>query len=109
VIDPRYVQECRHLELPKHSQDETRLGETILTTHTKFVYSNNTSKFNLLLHEHDISIYCVRGLKLKWENSNETHLNLAPIPSDKGGVTWFLTLAPPKSTPTPFFYVAWKV
>ena len=29
-------------ELPKHSQDETRLGETILTTHTQFVYSNFT-------------------------------------------------------------------
>ena len=27
----------------------------------------------------------------------------------KGGVTWFLTLAPPKSTPTPSFYVTWKV
>jgi len=51
----------------------------------------------------------VRGLKLKWENSNETNLNLASIPSHKGCVTWFLTLAPPKSTPTPSFNVTWKV
>ena len=41
-----------------------------------------------------------RGLEIKKKvegNSNEKHLNLEPIPSDKGCVTWFLFLAPPKS------------
>ena len=42
-------------------------------------------------------------------NSNEKHLNWEPIPSHKGSVTWFLFLAPSKSTPTPSFYVTWKV
>ena len=43
-------------------------------------------------------------------NSNEKHLNLEPIPSHKGSVTWFLLFfAPLKSTPTPSFYVTWKV
>ena len=96
-------------ELSKHSQDETRKGETILTTHSQIEYSNFTLKFNVFLQEHSTSIYSVKGLKLKWENSNETHLNLAPIPSHKGGVTWFLTLEPSKSTSTPSFYVTWKV
>jgi len=53
-----------------------------------------------------------RGLKLQIkveENSNEKHLNLEPIPCHKGSVTWFLSLVPPKSTPTPSFYVTWKV
>ena len=36
-------------------------------------------------------------------------MNLEPIPSHKGSVTWFLSLASPKSTPTPSFYVTWKV
>ena len=31
------------------------------------------------------------------------------FPSHKGSVTWFLSLTPPKSTPTPSFYVTWKV
>ena len=47
-----------------------------------------------------------RGLEIKKKvegNSNEKHLNLEPIPSHKESVTWFLFLAPPKSTPTPFF------
>jgi len=64
---------------------------------------------NLNLHEHCTSIYSVKGLKLKWENSNEKHLNLAPITYHKGGVTWFLSLGPPKTTPRPSFYVTWKV
>ena len=71
--------------------------------------SNFTLWLILQLHEPSPLIYIVRGLKLKWENSNEKHLNLAPIPSHKGSVTWFLSLAPPKSTPTPSFYVTWKV
>jgi len=53
-----------------------------------------------------------RGLKIQMkveENSNEKHVNLEPIPSHKGSVTWFLSLAPPKSPPTPSFYVTWKV
>jgi len=53
-----------------------------------------------------------RGLKIQMKvegNSNEKHLTLEPIPSHKGNVTWFLSLAPPKSTPTPSFYVTWKV
>ena len=33
---------CRHLRAPKHSQDKTKLGETILTILTQFVYSNFT-------------------------------------------------------------------
>ena len=44
-----------------------------------------------------------RGLEIQKkveENSNEKHLNLEPIPSHKGSVTWFLFLAPPKSIPT---------
>ena len=47
-----------------------------------------------------------RGLEIKRKvegNSNEKHLNLEPIPSHKGSVTWFLLLAPPKSIPTPSF------
>jgi len=63
---------------------------------------------NMNLHEHDTSIYSVRVLNLKWENSNEKHLNLAKT-CHKGGVTWFLSLAPPKTTHTPSFYVTWKV
>ena len=53
-----------------------------------------------------------KGLKIQMkveENSIEKHLNLEPIPSHKGSVTWFLFLAPLKSTPTPSFYVTWKV
>ena len=53
-----------------------------------------------------------RGLKIQMKvegNSNEKHLNLEPIPSHKGNVTWFLSLTPPKSTPTLSFYVTWKV
>ena len=53
-----------------------------------------------------------RGLEIQKkveENSNEKHLNLESIPSHKGSVTWFLFLAPAKSTPTPSFYVTWKV
>ena len=53
-----------------------------------------------------------RGLKIQMKvegNSNEKHLNLESIPSHKGSVTWFLSLAPLKSTPTPSFYVTWKV
>jgi len=38
-----------------------------------------------------------------------TILNLEPIPSHKGSVTWFPFLAPPKSIHTPSFYVTWKV
>ena len=71
--------------------------------------SNFTIWLILQLHESSPLIYSMRGLKLKWENSNEKHLNLAPIPSHKGSVTWFLSLAPFKSTPTPSFYVTWKV
>ena len=49
-----------------------------------------------------------RALKIQMKvegNSNEKHLYLEPIPSHKGSVTWFLSLTPPKSTPTPSFYV----
>ena len=49
-----------------------------------------------------------RGLEIQKKvegNSNEKDLNLELIPSHKGSVTWFLFLAPPKSTPTPSFYV----
>jgi len=44
-----------------------------------------------------------RGLKTQMKvegNSNDSH---------KESVTWFLSLAPPKSTPTPSFYVTWKL
>ena len=47
-----------------------------------------------------------RGLEIQKNvegNSNEKHLNLEPIPSHKGSVTWFLFLAPPKSIPIPSF------
>ena len=47
-----------------------------------------------------------RGMEIQKKvegNSNEMHLNLEPIPSHKGSVTWFLFLAPPKSIPTPSF------
>jgi len=53
-----------------------------------------------------------RGLEIQNKvegNSNEKHLNLEQIPSHKESVTWFLFLAPPKSIPTPSFYVTWKV
>jgi len=67
-------------------------------------------KFQILnLHEHDTSIYNVRVLKFRWENSNETHLKLPQKTSHMEGVTWFLSLAPLKTTPTPSFYVTWKV
>jgi len=98
------------LESFPNSQDKTSRGETILTQ-----ISLNLSIvtflqiLNLNLHEHNTSIYSVRGLKLKWENSNEKHLNLAPITCHKEGVTWFLSLEPPKTTLTPSFYVTWKV
>jgi len=39
-----------------------------------------------------------RGQKIQMKvegNSNEKHLNLEPIPSHKGSVTWFISLAPP--------------
>jgi len=57
------------------------------------------------------SYYIVfKGLEIqKKVEGNEKHLNLEPIPSHKGSVTWFLFLAPLKSTPTPSFYVTRKV
>jgi len=90
-------------------------GETILTTHTILCIVTFLKIQILNLHEHDTSIYSVRVLKIRWENSNETHLKLPQKTSHMegvtslGGVTWFLSLAPPKTTPTPFFYVIWKV
>jgi len=39
---------------------------------------------NFHLHEHGTFIYSVIVLKLKWENSNEKHLNLAPKPMSHG-------------------------
>jgi len=51
-----------------------------------------------------------RGLEIKKkveENSNEKHLK--SIPSHKESVTWFHFFGISKSTPTPSFYVTWKV
>jgi len=94
----------------QNSQEKTSRRRTSLT---QFSLNLSWVTFlqipNLNLHEYNTSIYSVRGLKLKWENSNEKHLNLVPNTCHNGGVTWFLSLAPPKTTPTPSFYVTWKV
>jgi len=72
----------------QNSQDKTSIRRTSLTQ-----FSLNLSRVtfhqipNLNLHDHNTSIYSVRGLKLKWEDSNEKHLNLTPITCHKGGVT----------------------
>jgi len=58
-------------------------------------------------------VFRVLRIQMKVEgNSNKKHLNLEQVPSHmkvEGSMTWFLSLAPPKSTPTPFCYVTWKV
>ena len=61
---------CRHLRVSPNSQDKTSRRRISLTQ-----ISLNLSRVtflqipNLNLHEHNISIYSVRGLKFRWENS----------------------------------------
>jgi len=97
---------CRHLKPSKAHKIRLNEGDQI---------SLNLSKVSFLqflilnLHEHGTSIYSVRVLKFRWENSNETHLKLPQKTSYIRGVTWFLYLGPPKTISTPTLYVTWKV
>jgi len=79
------------LESFPNSQDKTSRRRTSLTQ-----ISLNLSRVTFLqfpylnLHEHSTSIYSVRELKFRWENSNETHLKLPPKNKSHGrcDFTW---------------------
>jgi len=93
------------LRTPKHSQDKTKLGETILT---QIVYSKFTS-ISMSFYMSQAPLFIVfRRPDLRWEISNESHLKMAPKPSHMEDMTLFLLLISPTLLSTPTFYVLFK-
>jgi len=73
-------------------------GAAILTTHTNLCIVIFLKIQILNLHEHCLSIYSIRGLKMKRHNSKTRLFKIGAKTSHMRSVTCFPTLAPPKTT-----------